>query len=99
MGTGGFDLIQVAGVGLDLGKAILAALPAAARSVVAPFVPNIVSGIHEAFSAAVAQTFYIGIGAAIVAAIVAATRLRPELRMTTMNRKGEQRCTPSDEDR
>ncbi len=80
MGTGGFDLNQVAGVGLDLGKAILAALPAQAQAVVAPFVPNIVSGIYEAFSAAVAQTFYIGIGAAVIAAVVAATMQEHPLR-------------------
>ena len=82
MGSGGFDLNKVAGVGLDLGKAILAALPAQAQAVVAPFVSNIVSGIYEAFSAAVAQTFYVGIGAAIIAAVVAATMHEHPLRTT-----------------
>ena len=82
MATGGFDLNQVAGVGLDLGKAILAALPAAAQTVVAPYVSNIVTGIYEAFSAAVAQTFYIGIVAAVIAAVVAATMHEHPLRTT-----------------
>ncbi len=80
MGTGAFDLNQVAGVGLNLGQAILAALPAAAQSLVAPYVSNIVTGIYEAFSAAVAQTFVIGIVAAAIAAVVAATMHEHPLR-------------------
>ena len=80
MGTGGFDINQVAGVGLDLGKAILAALPAAAQAAIAPYVSNIVTGIYEAFSAAVAQTFVIGIVAAAIAAVVAATMNEHPLR-------------------
>ena len=82
MGTGAFDLNQVSGVGLDLGKAILAALPAQAQAAVAPFVTNIVTGIYEAFSAAVAQTFIIGIVAAVIAAVVAATMHEHPLRTT-----------------
>jgi len=38
---------------------------------VEPFIANIVAGIHQAFSLAVAQTFWIGVAAAIVAAIAA----------------------------
>jgi hypothetical protein len=80
--TGGFDLNQVAGVGQDLGKAILGALPSQIQSSVAPFVANIVNGIYGAFSAAVGQTFYIGIVAAVIAAIVAATMHEHPLRTT-----------------
>ncbi len=94
MGTGRFDLNQVAGVGLDLGKAILAALPAAAQAVVAPFVSNIVTGIYEAFSAAVAQTFYIGIVAAAIAAVVAATMHEHPLR-TTLGAEEKRAAVPS----
>jgi EmrB/QacA subfamily drug resistance transporter len=82
MGTGAFDLNQVSGVGLDLGKAILAALPAEAQAAIAPFVSNIVTGIYEAFSAAIGETFVIGIVAAIVAAVVAATMHEHPLRTT-----------------
>ncbi len=45
-----------------------------------PFVPNIVDGIHRAFSLGVAQTFYIGAGAATLAAIVAVTMHEHPLR-------------------
>ncbi|MGZ6296498.1 MAG: MDR family MFS transporter [Candidatus Limnocylindrales bacterium] len=81
--TGAFDLNQVAGVGVDLGKAILAALPPPIQAAVEPFVTNIVNGIYGAFSAAIAQTFYIGIAAAVIAAVVAATMHEHPLRTTT----------------
>jgi MFS family permease len=81
--TGAFDLNQVAGVGVDLGKAILAALPPQIQAAVEPFVTNIVNGIYGAFSAAIAQTFYIGIAAAVIAAVVAATMHEHPLRTTT----------------
>ncbi|MGZ6272296.1 MAG: MDR family MFS transporter [Candidatus Limnocylindrales bacterium] len=81
--TGAFDLNQVAGVGVDLGKAILVALPPPIQAAVEPFVTNIVNGIYGAFSAAIAQTFYIGIAAAVIAAVVAATMHEHPLRTTT----------------
>jgi EmrB/QacA subfamily drug resistance transporter len=59
--------IDFTGVG-DLGAAILAATPAPFQAVVAPLIPNIVAGIHEALSVAIAATFWIGIGGALVAA-------------------------------
>jgi EmrB/QacA subfamily drug resistance transporter len=62
---GGLD--RLTGVG-DLGTAILAAIPEAARAQVAPFVPNIVDAIYAAFSIATANTFVIGIAASAVAA-------------------------------
>jgi EmrB/QacA subfamily drug resistance transporter len=86
MSTGGFDLNQVAGVGQDLGKAIQAALPPPIQATVAPFVSNIVTGIYEAFSSAVAHTFYIGIVAAIIAAVVAATMHEHPLRTANEGR-------------
>ncbi|HLO36651.1 MAG TPA: MDR family MFS transporter, partial [Candidatus Deferrimicrobium sp.] len=69
--SGALDFNQLTAVG-DLGKAILAALPDAIRPAIEPFVPNLVSGIHQAFSLGVAQTFWVGVGAAVVAAIAAA---------------------------
>jgi len=65
-GSGG-GLDSLTGVG-DLGQAILAALPEAARAQVQPFIPAIVDAIHAAFSIATANTFVIGIGASLVAA-------------------------------
>jgi EmrB/QacA subfamily drug resistance transporter len=65
-GSGG-GLDSLTGVG-DLGAAILAALPEAARAQVQPFIPAIVDAIHAAFSIATANTFVLGIGASLVAA-------------------------------
>ncbi|MFL5678776.1 MAG: MDR family MFS transporter [Chloroflexota bacterium] len=65
--AGGGGLDQVTGVG-DLGAAILAATPEAARGAVEPFIPAIVAGIHDAVSIATSATFTLGIGAAVVAA-------------------------------
>ncbi len=79
-GGAGVDFNQLSGVGVDLGKLILADIPSQFQSLVAPFIGQIVQGIHQAFSLAVAQTFYIGIAAAVVAAIAAATMHEHALR-------------------
>jgi EmrB/QacA subfamily drug resistance transporter len=60
---------QLTGVG-DLGQAIVAAAPVAARAQLEPFVPAIVDAIHRAFSIATASTFTFGIVAAAVVLIV-----------------------------
>jgi EmrB/QacA subfamily drug resistance transporter len=62
---------QLTGVG-DLGQAILAAAPVAARAQLEPFVPAIVEAIHRAFSIATASTFTFGIAVAAVVLIVVA---------------------------
>jgi EmrB/QacA subfamily drug resistance transporter len=62
---------QLSGVG-DLGQAILASAPAAARAQLEPFVPAIVDAIHRAFSIATASTFTFGIAAAVVVLLVVA---------------------------
>jgi MFS family permease len=77
--NGSIDFNQLTGVG-DLGAAILAAIPEAARSILQPFIPDIVVGIHQAFSLGVAQTFWIGVVAAVVAAIAAAAMTEHPLR-------------------
>lgn len=69
--SGSVLLTQLAGVG-DLGQAILAGVPEAARAQVAPFVPEIVAAIYRAFSLATASTFTFGIGAALIAVVVVA---------------------------
>ena len=52
----------------DLGAAILASLPPELRPQLAPLVPNIVTAIHQAFTIALASTFWVGIIGALIAA-------------------------------
>src|SRR5260221_3423700 len=80
---GGFDFNSLTGTG-DLGTTILAQTPAQFRPLVEPYVGNIVNGIHDAFSLAVASTFWIGVVAAIVAALAAATMHELALRPSPM---------------
>jgi EmrB/QacA subfamily drug resistance transporter len=70
-GSGSAAIGQLSGVG-NLGLAILASVPVAARAQIEPFVPAIVEAIHRAFSIATASTFTFGIAAAAVAVIVVA---------------------------
>ena len=67
-GPGGaaFDLNNLVGVGTDLGKAILANVPAQAKPIVEPMIPNIVTSIYEAISFAIASVFWLGVGAAVI---------------------------------
>jgi hypothetical protein len=65
-GTGG-GALDLTGTG-DLGSRILAGVPEALRPTVEPIIPNIVAGIHEAFTIALASTFWVGIGGALLAA-------------------------------
>jgi hypothetical protein len=66
---GSSTLNNIAGVG-DLGVAILSGTPEQFRAGVEPFIPAIVSAIHEAFSIATGSTFVLGIGSALLAAVV-----------------------------
>jgi len=68
-GGGGGAALDLTGTG-DLGQRILASLPAAARPTVEPLIPAIVNGIHEAFSIALASTFWVGIAGALAAAVI-----------------------------
>jgi MFS family permease len=65
-GFAGGGAVDLTGTG-DLGQRILAAVPADAKAAIAPLIPNIVQGIHEAFSIAIASTFWVGIVGALVA--------------------------------
>jgi EmrB/QacA subfamily drug resistance transporter len=80
--SGQVDFNQLTGTG-DLGATILASIPEAFRAAVEPFIANIVQGIHQAFSLGVAQTFWVGVGASILAALAAATM--QELKLRTSN--------------
>jgi MFS family permease len=70
--SGQIDFNQLTGVG-DLGASILASIPAQAKPFIEPYISNIVAGVHQAFSLAVGDTFWIGVGAAIIAALAAST--------------------------
>ncbi len=63
----GAGALDITGTG-DLGQRILASVGDAARPLVEPLIPAIVRGIHEAFSIAVASTFWVGIVGALMAA-------------------------------
>lgn len=76
--SAGFDLNQLRGAGVDLGAQILSAVPASARAIVEPVVPNMVAGIHQAISLSIADTFAF---AAIVTVVgLAVVALLPESR-------------------
>jgi EmrB/QacA subfamily drug resistance transporter len=73
---------ETTGVGVDLGAEILAALPEQARAAVEPFVGAIVEGIHGAFSIAIAHTMWLGVAAALAAAVILIVAL-PEIPLRT----------------
>ncbi|MDP9270682.1 MAG: MFS transporter [Chloroflexota bacterium] len=81
---GGAALNNLSGIG-DLGTKILSQVPPDAQAQVKPFIPAIVTAIHEAFSIATASTFVIGVGTALLAAVVIAVVL-PAARMQHMDR-------------
>jgi EmrB/QacA subfamily drug resistance transporter len=81
--SGQIDFNQLTGVG-NLGAAILASVPAQAQAFIEPYIAQIVTGIHQAFSVAVAQTFWIGVAAAILAAIAAVGMQELTLRTSQM---------------
>jgi EmrB/QacA subfamily drug resistance transporter len=69
--AGGGQLDAATAVG-DLGAAILAQVPEALRAQVEPFIPAIVDAIHQAVSIATASTFYVGVAASLLAALLVA---------------------------
>ncbi len=64
----GGSALDLTGTG-DLGARILASVPEAFQAQVAPLIPAIVNAIREALSLAIASTFWIGIVAAVIAAV------------------------------
>jgi hypothetical protein len=80
--TGSFDFNQLLNVGGDLGASILAAIPAAGKAFVEPYIGNIVAGIYSAFSMAVAQTFWLGVFGSVVAVVAAIAIKEIPLRTT-----------------
>ena len=80
--SGQVDLNQLTGTG-DLGAMIAKAFPD-----LAPFIDGIVAGIHSAFSLAVAQTFWIGVAGAAIAAVAAAAMIELPLRQANSDPVG-----------
>ena len=78
MNNGGNLQGDLTGVGVDLGQQILNAVPAAARAMVEPFIGQIIAGIHEAFSLAIANAMWLAFAGAVGAAVVV-TVMVPEL--------------------
>ena len=66
-GGGALDLTRTG----DLGKTILEQVPPEFRAFVEPLIPNIVTAIHQAFALAISSTFWVSIGAALLAAVLA----------------------------
>jgi len=66
---GASTLNNVAGVG-NLGASILSQVPPQLQAQVKPLIPAIVNAIHQAFSIATGATFVLGIGTALLAALV-----------------------------
>ncbi|MEO6351404.1 MAG: hypothetical protein ABIP53_12200, partial [Candidatus Limnocylindrales bacterium] len=66
----------------DMGSRILAALPAQVRPLVGPYIGNIVLGIHEAFSLAIANTMWLSVVATAVAVLTTITLREVPLRTT-----------------
>ncbi len=65
-GTGALD--NLVGVGGDLGAQILSLVPPAFQEAVKPIIPNIVNGIHSAFTIGVTAAFQIGVVTTVLAA-------------------------------
>ena len=77
-GGGGVDLT---GTG-DLGQRILAGVPPAQQPQIAPLIPAIVHAIYEAFSIAIAATFWVGVVGAVIAVIAVAFMHEEPMRTT-----------------
>ena len=89
-GGGSSDIL---GTG-DLGQRILASLPPDAQAQIQPLIPTIVHAIHEAFSIALASTFWVGIVGAVIAAICVLF-LHEEPMRTTFEMEPAEQTEPS----
>ncbi|MEP6470022.1 MAG: MDR family MFS transporter [Chloroflexota bacterium] len=76
--SGTFTGGEITNVGVDLGQQILSQAPAAARPTLAPIIPNIVDGVHQAFSLAISYALWFGVVASALAALIVIFGL-PEL--------------------
>jgi EmrB/QacA subfamily drug resistance transporter len=81
-GGGGIDLGDQTGVGQSFGRAILEQVPAAFQGFLEPFVPRFDAAFGNAMSLAIAQTFWIAVGATILAFVAALAMRELPLRRT-----------------
>ena len=77
--SGAFRLDDLSAVG-DMGVRILAQVPGQFQALVAPYVPAIVLGVHEAFSLAIANTMWLSAIATLVAVAAVITLHEAPLR-------------------
>ncbi len=80
-GFAGGSAVDLTGTG-DLGQRILASVPPAQQPQIAPLIPAIVQGIHEAFSIAIAATFWVGVVGAVIAVVAVAFMHEEPMRTT-----------------
>ena len=79
-GAGASSQADLTNVGVDLGQQILSSVPEQARPAVEPFIGQIVTAIHQAFSVSIASTMWVAVFAAMAAAVVVALVV-PELEL------------------
>ena len=80
-GFAGGGRVDLTGTG-DLGQRILASVPPAQQPQIAPLIPAIVHAIYEAFSVAIAATFWVGVVGAVIAVIAVAFMHEEPMRTT-----------------
>ena len=90
---GSFDASQLTSVGGDP-MAWLQHVPQQFRPAIEQLIPNFVQGFHQAISLAIAGSFWLGVGAAIVAALATALLVEVPLR-TTFGHEGEAQGAPA----
>jgi EmrB/QacA subfamily drug resistance transporter len=86
-GLGGSQATSLLEVGQDLGTTLLAGIPEPIRTQVTPFIGDIVFGIHQSFSLAIAEVFLIGVGTTIAALVVSFAMREIPLRSTMSARQ------------
>jgi EmrB/QacA subfamily drug resistance transporter len=91
--AGAVKLDDLSAVG-DLGARILGNVPAETRPMVEPLLGSIVHGIHEAFSIGIANTMWLGVISALIAAGAALTLREVALRTTVPGRSAVPRAQP-----
>ena len=80
-GFAGGGSVDLTGTG-DLGQRILASVPAAQQAQITPLIPAIVEGIHNAFSIAIASTFWVGVVGAVISVLAVAFMHEEPMRAT-----------------
>ena len=90
-----FRLDDISAVG-DMGARILASVSDQVRPLVEPLIPNIVQGIHVAFSLAIADTMWLSLAATLVAAAAALTLREVPLRSTVHSSAMAARPVPTE---